>query len=78
MKTMYHLSLDARHALTTWDNKQFQGMFKHPFGKPMTTQEAKSLLLDELLRGHEKIPVGECDNFDWKSGCQGHKTEEDE
>lgn len=30
--------------------------------------------MDKLAAGHEVIPVGDCDNFDFKEGCQGHEA----
>jgi len=41
-------------------------------GKRLTAEEAKEYLLDELAKGHEVLPLGECTNFDWKTGCKGH------
>jgi hypothetical protein len=35
--------------------------------------EFRNSLMDELAKGHEVLPTGECDNFDWKKGCQGHE-----
>jgi len=51
------------------------GMFKHPTEKrSMTPREAEDFLMDELAKGHEVIPICDCDNFDFKEngGCQGH------
>jgi hypothetical protein len=38
-----------------------------------TADEVRNFLLDELSQGHEVLPIGECDNFDWKTGCKGHE-----
>lgn len=29
-------------------------------------------LCDELAKGRRVLPLGECDNFDYQTGCQGH------
>jgi hypothetical protein len=34
--------------------------------------EFRSMLMDELTKGHEVLPTGECDRHDWKKGCLGH------
>lgn len=34
--------------------------------------EIKAAFIDEALQGHEVIPIGDCDNFDYKKGCLGH------
>jgi hypothetical protein len=33
----------------------------------------ENALLEELSQGHENMPMGDCDNFDDKKGCLGHK-----
>jgi hypothetical protein len=65
-----HICLSVRGAL--W-NRSFDG-FRHNDGLPMTRREAFDGLCDELSKGHEKLPMGDCDNFDWKTGCRGHNV----
>lgn len=51
----------------------YRGVFRHDDGRSMTPDEAHDALLDELKKGREVIPLGECDNFDYAGGgCQGH------
>ena len=38
------------------------------------SDEARDVLMDELANGHDFIPFGHCDNFDFKSGCKGHPS----
>ena len=68
----YHMGVDVRGALMRWRAKEWRGVCKRDNGTPMTPQEAKQAFLDELAQGHEIIPYGRCDNWDWKQGCQGH------
>ena len=69
----HHFSLSVRGALTNWKAKQLKSLLRHDDGRTMTASEAKEALLDELSKGHEVIPMsGECDNFDFKTGCKGH------
>jgi hypothetical protein len=42
-------------------------------GRKMSADEAINVLMDELAAGHEVIPIGECNNFDYKKGCLGHE-----
>lgn len=51
-------------------------MFKHEDGRSMTPEEARDQLYDELAKGHEVIPFGPCDNFDYKTGCRGHEKDD--
>lgn len=37
-----------------------------------TVEEFRGALMEELAQGHEVIPAGPCDNFDYKTGCRGH------
>lgn len=34
--------------------------------------EIRKFFEDHLSEGHEVIPTGGCDNFDFKKGCLGH------
>lgn len=69
--TTHHMCLSVRGALMNWHRGSHHG-FQHDDGSPMTNAEAKAALLEELARGHEVIPFGQCDDFDYKSGCRGH------
>ena len=69
---LIHMCLDVRGALMNYEPRDYQGMFKHDDGRPMTWLEAKSALMDELVKGHHVIPFGECDGFNFETGCPGH------
>jgi len=71
-KKSIHISMSVRGALLNWRDRDFEGVFKHDDGRPMTAREAKAALLEELSKGHEVIPSEGCDNFDVKKGCLGH------
>jgi hypothetical protein len=68
-----HMCMNVRGALN-WDKKTMKRNAKGftNDGKPMTSDEVRNKLMDELAKGHEVIPLGECDNFDLKTGCKGH------
>lgn len=76
MGTNYHLCLDVRGFLMNAKKRDYKGMFRHDDGRPMSQEEAKRGLLDELAKGHVKIPMAPCDNFDWEHGCLGHPAVE--
>ena len=74
MTAIFHASLDVRSYLKA-PKKSLRGLFKHPSGtRRMTPEEARDVLMDELAHGHDFIPFGHCDNFDFKSGCKGHPS----
>lgn len=70
-----HLCGSVRGMLA-WDDEFMRNMLpiitlnngKHP----QSTRELREALCDELVAGHEVLPVPECDNFDYKKGCLGH------
>ena len=46
-------------------------------GKTLNTeQEVKRFLREQLAMGRRMLPCGNCDNFDYETGCQGHDVEE--
>lgn len=42
-----------------------------------TVREIKNFLQGQLDMGREVLPMGDCDNFDYQTGCQGHVVEEE-
>jgi hypothetical protein len=69
-----HMSISVRGMLN-WPKGEFKKACKwitKKDGTPFTPAELKEALYDELAKGHEVIPMGECDNFDHKTGCRGH------
>lgn len=79
MSKTYHIHLEVRTFLMK-DSDEFQEhiqLFSGENGQPVSVIEAKNFLFDELSKGREVIPIGECSNFDWKTGCQGHPSEEE-
>lgn len=77
--TRYHLCQSVRGPLTNWGKREWKDATKwitKADGSKYEPFELKQAFLDELAQGHEVIPIGpECDNFDWKEGCQGHRDE---
>jgi hypothetical protein len=39
-----------------------------------SVRELRSALMDEIAQGHEVLPTGECEGFDYKTGCPGHEN----
>lgn len=66
-----HLSLHVRGAIG-WRNPQLDGLLIHSDGRRMSAAETRAALLEVLSQGIERLPIGDCDNFDPKTGCRGH------
>ena len=75
-----HLCLSVRGALnqTKAEMKRMAPSITVDGKQLRTANEVREFLLDELAQGHEMLPFGECDNFDWKTGCKGHEVLEKE
>jgi hypothetical protein len=74
----YHMGLCVRGALKNWTKRDYRNAMKwmtQDGSRFLSPEGVKEALLDELSQGHEFIPYGECDNWDWKSGCLGHAIE---
>ena len=37
-----------------------------------TEKEVKAFLREQQEMGRRVIPIGDCDNFDYQTGCKGH------
>ncbi len=69
-----HMCLSVRGALN-WPKGELRRATKwilKPDGSKFTLEELRNALMDELVKGHEVIPINRCDNFDYKKGCLGH------
>jgi hypothetical protein len=76
MTKLIHMCLDVRGALANWSDREMRGVFKDN-GRTLTPREAKEFLMDEIAKGHRVIPIGDCDAFDFETGCPGHPVDDD-
>jgi hypothetical protein len=64
-----------------WPPSKFRAALswiKRDDGTPYDSEdELRNAFMDELAKGHEVIPMGDCDNFDYKTGCLGHECEDE-
>ena len=78
--TGQHMCLSVRGALC-WSEEEYKGALKwmkQDDGSPFASiNKLRDALMDELSQGHEVVPMGKCDNFDWKKGCRGHPAKEE-
>lgn len=73
MTKRYHMCIDIRGLLEhRLGKKSLKGFFTKEDGTDCTDREARDYLYDCLSKGWKKIPMGECDNFDYETGCKGH------
>ena len=43
-----------------------------------TVEEVRHFLYQQKAMGRDVLPIGECDNFDYQTGCRGHQVEDEE
>ena len=71
----YHLSQSVRGPLLNWSEEdwiQAVEWISRKDGTRFSPLELKAAFLEHVAQGHNVIPIGDCDNFDYKKGCQGH------
>ena len=56
--------------------KDLSGSFDFEKDKKSTDKECRDHLLKLKDEGYLYMPIGSCNNFDPKNGCQGHISEE--
>ena len=69
-----HFAMSVRGALN--HPSQLKNCITVDGKKLKTTYEVREFLLDQLSMGHELLPMGDCEGFDYKTGCPGHQIEE--
>ncbi len=78
--TKFHMCQSVRGAIRNWNARKWDeacSWIKKDDGTHCRCGEELEHIFHELLaRGIEKIPCGECDNFDPIEGCRGHPVAE--
>lgn len=78
----HHMGQSIRGALLNnrWkrgNSATLVGCVKDDDGNVLNSLGVFNWLCDQLKLGHEVYPYGECDNWDWVKGCQGHEIKEE-
>jgi hypothetical protein len=79
MTKKFHLCQSVTGPLRNWTKRDWKAATRwitREDGSKFMADELKDLFLEELSKGHKVIPIGKCDNFDWKEGCLGHTTDD--
>lgn len=77
MNRRVHMCADIRGMLENHRRKgSLKGVFKDDKGNGMSDAAARDYLYECLSKGWKVIPFGECDNFDYQTGCKGHELKE--
>lgn len=74
-----HMCMDIQGFLDNHKKKPlswFDGLAKKEDGTPATGAEYLAYLQGELSKGYKVVPIGDCDDFDFQTGCRGHEHKE--
>ncbi|TGE05602.1 hypothetical protein EU556_20080 [Hymenobacter fodinae] len=77
--TMYtrHMGLSVEGALRNMTKSQLKNLFTDTeTGRDLTAQEAKEELRQAQREGKRVLPMGDCDKWDYQTGCPGHPMPE--
>lgn len=78
-RTKYHLAQDIEGAIRNWKfPKDYRNVFKKDDGTFSTPEETRSYLFDKLREGKHLLPIGNCEGFDFVTGCPGHPATDEE
>jgi hypothetical protein len=69
-----HMCLSIKGALNNakYKKNHTKSYADNDDGSPMTYGELKEFLTQSLAEGKRVLPMGDCDNFDYQTGCRGH------
>lgn len=66
----YHVHIDTEQAVR--HPEPFVGFILVDGKRLNSKDEVRLFMNNQLAQGHKLLPCGECDNFDYEKGCQGH------
>lgn len=69
MRMTKHMSLNIAGALK---NRKHITYMEDETGRFLTNKEAREYLRQCLKEGKRLIPCGDCEGFDYQTGCPGH------
>ena len=77
MKKTIHMSMSIEGALRNFGKKSMAGLITEDNGAEWTDKMVRDYLQECLSKGWKKIPIGDCEGFDYfDKGCPGHEIKE--
>lgn len=76
MRRKIHLCLNIEGALKA--AKAYVGEITVDGKVLNTVNEVEAFFKEHLAMGRRVLPLGDCDNFDYQTGCKGHVIDEEE
>jgi hypothetical protein len=78
-RTHMCISVDGalrRHTTERSMEKDFKNVIKFNGRTLVTGREIMEFFKYQRAMGREVLPMGDCNNFDYKTGCKGHRYKE--
>lgn len=72
--TTRHMQWNIRGALKRSD-KDLDGIMEFEDGTLLSGKQARQYLTECLAKGWRVFPIGNCEGFDYQTGCPGHPDE---
>lgn len=69
---LHHMCISVKGALLHNKPRKMAGWMDHEDGTPMTGKEVYAQFKKAEFEGKRVLPMGDCDNFDYQTGCRGH------
>lgn len=76
MKRRIHMSLDIDGGIK--NARLLKGCITVDGRTLNTVKEIRAFLYEQKAMGRKVLPMGDCDNFDYQTGCLGHQVEDEE
>lgn len=74
-KARYHYAINVENGIKR--PLGLRGCITMTDGKILkTAEEVREFLRGQLALGRKYLPCGDCDNFDYQTGCKGHPKKE--
>jgi hypothetical protein len=72
-----HVSMNIAGALRNFGKRSMAGLITEDNGAEWTDKMVRDYLAECLAKGWRVIPCGDCEGFDYQTGCPGHPIIED-
>lgn len=76
MRRIFHMSLNIDGGIQ--NARLLKGCITVDGRVLNTVKEIRAFLYEQKAMGRKVLPMGDCDNFDYQTGCMGHQVEVEE
>lgn len=70
MDKLYHIGVSSPDLLAG-NSTSLRQLFRDSSCQPLSPARSREILEAELATGHERLPLEQCGDWDWKIGYQG-------